>query len=101
MATSDFLPNSESENFLEEVKELREISKDLPYDFWVAMVGEMITKGLRPDLRKLVDGTRRRGQRSQKWLVNWVRQWTGEENRNGDLFEQIPLFVGWRDHARD
>uniref|UniRef100_A0A4W5LJK0 1-acylglycerol-3-phosphate O-acyltransferase n=1 Tax=Hucho hucho TaxID=62062 RepID=A0A4W5LJK0_9TELE len=26
---SDFLPNSESDNFLEEVKELREISKDL------------------------------------------------------------------------
>jgi acyl-[acyl-carrier-protein] desaturase len=25
---SDFLPNSESDNFLEEVKELREISKD-------------------------------------------------------------------------
>jgi acyl-[acyl-carrier-protein] desaturase len=29
---SDFLPNSESDNFLEE-EELREISKDLPYDF--------------------------------------------------------------------
>jgi acyl-[acyl-carrier-protein] desaturase len=27
MAPSDFLPNSESDNFLEEVKELREISK--------------------------------------------------------------------------
>ena len=30
---TDFLPNSESENFVEEVKELREIAKDLPYDF--------------------------------------------------------------------
>jgi hypothetical protein len=27
-----FLPNSESDNFLEEVKGIREISKDLPYD---------------------------------------------------------------------
>jgi acyl-[acyl-carrier-protein] desaturase len=34
---SDFLPNSESDTFLDEVKELREISKDLPYDFWVAI----------------------------------------------------------------
>ena len=45
---SDFLPNSESDNFLEEVKELREISKDLPYDFWVAMVGDMITEEALP-----------------------------------------------------
>ncbi len=34
---SDYLPNSESETFFEEVKELREIAKDLPYDFWVAL----------------------------------------------------------------
>ena len=45
---SDFLPNSEGDNFLEEVKELREISKDLPYDFWVAMVGDMITEEALP-----------------------------------------------------
>ena len=38
---SDFLPNSEDENFFEEVKELREIAKDLPYDFWVTLVGEI------------------------------------------------------------
>jgi acyl-[acyl-carrier-protein] desaturase len=37
----------ESDNFLEEVKELREI-KDLPYDFWVAMVGDMITEEALP-----------------------------------------------------
>jgi acyl-[acyl-carrier-protein] desaturase len=39
---SDFLPNSER-IISEEVKELREI-KILPYDFWVAMVGDMITE---------------------------------------------------------
>ena len=36
---TDLLPDSNQENFLEEVKELREISKDLPYDFWVTLVG--------------------------------------------------------------
>ena len=45
---SDFLPNSKSENFLEEVKELREISKDLPYDFWVTIVGDTITEEALP-----------------------------------------------------
>ena len=30
---TDLLPDSQSETFFEEVKELREIAKDLPYDF--------------------------------------------------------------------
>ena len=29
---TDFLPNSQQESFYDEVKELREIAKDLPYD---------------------------------------------------------------------
>ena len=37
---SDLLPNSEKETFFDEVKELREIAKDLPYDFWVVLVGD-------------------------------------------------------------
>ena len=41
---TDFLPNSQSENFYEEVRELREIAKDLPYDFWVTLVGDTITE---------------------------------------------------------
>ena len=32
---TDLLPNSQNESFFEEVKELREIAKDLTYDFWV------------------------------------------------------------------
>ena len=32
---SDLLPDSENETFFEDVTELREIAKELPYDFWV------------------------------------------------------------------
>jgi acyl-[acyl-carrier-protein] desaturase len=45
---TDLLPDSNNENFLEEVKELREISKDLPYDFWVTLVGDTITEEALP-----------------------------------------------------
>ena len=45
---TDFLPNSQEESFFEEVKELREIAKDLPYDFWVALVGDTITEEALP-----------------------------------------------------
>ena len=45
---SDLLPDSRNENFFEELKELREIAKDLPYDFWVVLVGDTITEEALP-----------------------------------------------------
>ena len=45
---SDFLPDAQSETFFEDIKELQEIAKDLPYDFWVAMVGDTITEEALP-----------------------------------------------------
>lgn len=32
---TDFLPDSGSETFYEDLRELRELAKDLPYDFWL------------------------------------------------------------------
>ena len=47
---TDFLPNSETTDdaFFEEVREIRELAKDLPYDFWVVLVGDMITEEALP-----------------------------------------------------
>lgn len=97
---SDFLPDSESDNFLEEVKELREISKDLPYDFWVAMVGDMITEEALPTYESWlmeVEGVDNLGR--DGWS-KWVRQWTGEENRHGDLLNKY-LYLSGRVNMRE
>ena len=85
---SDFLPNSEDENFFEEVKELREIAKDLPYDFWVTLVGDTITEEALPTYESWlmdVDGV---GQVENNGWSKWVRNWTSEENRHGDLLNK-------------
>ncbi len=97
---SDLLPNSESENFFEEVKELREIAKDLPYDFWVVLVGDTITEEALPTYEAWlmdvegVDNVERNG-----W-AKWVRQWTGEENRHGDLLNKY-LYLSGRVNMRE
>ena len=97
---SDFLPNSESETFFEEVKELRELAKDLPYDFWVAMVGDTITEEALPTYESWlmdvegVDNVERNG-----W-AKWVRQWTGEENRHGDMLNKY-LYLSGRVNMRE
>ena len=97
---SDFLPNSEGDNFFEEVKELREIAKELPYDFWVVLVGDTITEEALPTYESWlmdvegIDNVERNG-----WS-NWVRQWTGEENRHGDLLNKY-LYLSGRVNMRE
>lgn len=97
---SDLLPNSESENFLEEVKELREIAKDLPYDFWVVMVGDTITEEALPTYESWlmeVEGVKNLERNS--WS-KWIRQWTGEENRHGDVLNKY-LYLSGRVNMRE
>jgi acyl-[acyl-carrier-protein] desaturase len=97
---TDFLPNSESDTFFEEVLQLREIAKDLPYDFWVVMVGDTITEEALPTYESWlmqvegVDNVERNG-----W-AQWIRQWTGEENRHGDLLNKY-LYLSGRVNMRE
>jgi acyl-[acyl-carrier-protein] desaturase len=97
---ADFLPNSESDTFFDEVKELREIAKDLPYDFWVTLVGDTITEEALPTYETWlmdVDGVDNVGRNG--WS-KWIRQWTGEENRHGDLLNKY-LYLSGRVNMRE
>ncbi|WP_431243468.1 acyl-ACP desaturase [Flavobacterium sp. P21] len=99
---SDFLPNSEGENFFEEVKELREIAKELPYDFWVTLVGDTITEEALPTYESWlmdVEGVDQVENGGNGWS-KWIRQWTGEENRHGDLLNKY-LYLSGRVNMRE
>ncbi|MNQ10943.1 putative acyl-[acyl-carrier-protein] desaturase desA1 [Flavobacterium sp. ACN2] len=100
---SDFLPDSQGENFFEEVKELREIAKELPYDFWVTLVGDTITEEALPTYESWlmdVEGIdQQEGNQGNGW-AKWVKQWTGEENRHGDLLNKY-LYLSGRVNMRE
>lgn len=97
---SDFLPDSESENFYEEVKELREISKDMPYDFWVVLIGDMITEEALPTYESWLMDVEGVDQIDGNGWSKWVRQWTSEENRHGDLLNKY-LYLSGRVNMRE
>lgn len=94
---TDYLPNSQKESFFEEVKELRELAKELPYDFWVVLVGDTITEEALPTYESWlmdVDGVNQHeGGEGSPW-AKWVRQWTGEENRHGDVLNKYLYLSG-------
>ena len=91
---SDFLPDSESDTFFEEVKEIRELSKELPYDFWVVLVGDMITEEALPTYESWLMDVEGVGQIERNGWSKWVRQWTSEENRHGDVLNKYLYLSG-------
>ena len=99
---TDLLPDSQSESFYEDVKELREIAKDLPYDFWVVLVGDTITEEALPTYESWlmdVEGVNQVDNGGNGWS-KWVRSWTGEENRHGDVLNKY-LYLSGRINMRE
>lgn len=97
---ADLLPDSKSEAFFDEVKELREIAKELPYDFWVVLVGDMITEEALPTYESWLMDVEGIDQVESNGWSKWIRQWTGEENRHGDLLNKY-LYLSGRVNMRE
>ncbi|XP_047325937.1 stearoyl-[acyl-carrier-protein] 9-desaturase, chloroplastic-like [Impatiens glandulifera] len=94
---NDYLPDPASEGFDEQVKELRERAKGLPDDYFVVLVGDMITEEALPTYQTMLntlDGVRdETGASLTSWAV-WTRAWTAEENRHGDLLNKYLYLSG-------
>ena len=93
----DFLPDPASEGFMDEVKELRNRAQEIPDDYFVCLVGDMITEEALPTYQTMLntlDGVRDdTGASPTSWAV-WTRAWTAEENRHGDLLNKYLYLSG-------
>ncbi|SET29865.1 acyl-ACP desaturase [Hymenobacter actinosclerus] len=91
---SDFLPDSRQETFFDEVKLLRERASGLSYDLLAVLIGDTITEEALPNYEAWfheLDGLNR--DRDNGW-AQWIRGWTAEENRHGDLLNRYLYLTG-------
>jgi acyl-[acyl-carrier-protein] desaturase len=96
---ADLLPDSTTEDFERELKELRYQSKELPYDYLAVLIGDVITEEALPTYQGWlldVDGV---DQMEPNGWSKWVRMWTAEENRHGDLLNKY-LYLSGRVNMR-
>ncbi len=97
---TDFLPNSQKDSFINEVEEIRELSKELDDDFWVVLVGDTITEEALPTYESWlldIDGVQ---QHPDNGWAKWLRAWTAEENRHGDVLNKY-LYLSGRVNMRE
>jgi acyl-[acyl-carrier-protein] desaturase len=97
---SDFLPDSTNENFLLDVKLLQEAARELSYDYIAVLVGDTITEEALPTYESwlmTVEGVNQQDH-EQSW-TKWIRAWTAEENRHGDLLNKY-LYLSGRVNMR-
>ena len=97
---TDFLTNSQKDTFIDEIKEIQELSKDLSDDFWVVLVGDTITEEALPTYESWlldIDGI---SQQPDNGWAKWIRSWTAEENRHGDTLNKY-LYLSGRVNMRE
>ncbi|HEV7348723.1 acyl-ACP desaturase [Telluribacter sp.] len=100
---SDLLPDSTREDFFSEVKLLQESCRDLPYDYLAVLIGDTITEEALPTYESwLMDVVGIDQMNEPQGWAKWVRNWTAEENRHGDLLNKYLYLSGRVDmHAME
>ncbi|KAB1226891.1 Acyl-[acyl-carrier-protein] desaturase, chloroplastic [Morella rubra] len=94
------MPNPTSDGFLEQVKELRERSKEVLDDYFIVLVGGMITEEALPTYQARINGLEifcdQTGVDDTPWSI-WAKEWSAEENRHDDLLNRYLYLSGWVD----
>jgi len=92
---SDYLPDLTAEDWHEQIRSLRDQSQGLSDDVLVVLVGDMVTEEALPSyaiqLNLIAEDFK--GDSDVPW-AKWLRGWTAEENRHGDLLNAYLRLTG-------
>ena len=96
---ADFLPDSTQDNFFQGVRELQENARDISYDLMAVLIGDTITEEALPTYESWLTMVEGISKDENKGWMKWVRLWTAEENRHGDLLNKY-LYLSGRVNMR-
>ena len=92
---SDFLPDLTAEDWSEQLVQFRSTAQTLPDELLVVLVGNMVTEEALPSYAIRLEHVARDGTGTDDtpW-ARWLRGWTAEENRHGDLLNAYLRLTG-------
>ncbi len=91
---SDLLPDANDPEFYEQIKEIQALSKEMDYDLLTVLIGDTITEEALPSYESWLMNVEGVDQESRSGWAQWVRSWTAEENRHGDLLNKYLYLCG-------
>lgn len=97
---ADHLPDARDDSFFDEIREIQELSMEMSYDLFAVLIGDTITEEALPTYESwlmMVEGVDEEGKNG--WS-QWIRSWTAEENRHGDLLNKY-LYLSGRVNMRE
>lgn len=97
---SELLPDSHSPEFFEEITEIQQLAKEMDYDLWAVLIGGAITEEALPTYESWLMNVEGVDQEGNNGWSRWVRAWTAEENRHGDLLNKY-LYLSGRVNMRE
>ena len=92
---SDFLPDLAADDWAEQLMRFRETARCLPDDLLVVLVGNLVTEEALPNYSVSLEQIAHdpSGTTDTPW-AHWLRGWTAEENRHGDLLNTYLRLTG-------
>lgn len=97
---SDILPDSTNTNFHHEIDEIQSLARDLDNDLLTVLIGDTITEEALPTYEAWLMDIEGIDQHNNNGWSRWVRAWTAEENRHGDLLNKY-LYLSGRVNMRE
>ena len=97
---SDLLPDSREPGFFDQIEEIQALAKEMSYDLFAVLIGDTVTEEALPTYEAwLMDIEGIEAEDRNGWS-KWVRAWTAEENRHGDLLNKY-LYLSGRVNMRE
>ena len=92
---TDYLPDLEAENWREQVERFRKTAETISDDLLVVLVGDTVTEEALPSYSVSLNGLVKdeEGISPAPWAL-WLRGWTAEEKRHGDLLNAYLRLTG-------
>lgn len=97
---SDFLPDTTSDKFAEELREIQGQCREMEHDLFAVLIGDTITEEALPTYESWLMGLDGVDQYNHGGWTKWVRAWTAEENRHGDVLNKY-LYLSGRVNMRE
>jgi acyl-[acyl-carrier-protein] desaturase len=91
---AELLPLTSDSTFIADLNIIQEQAEGLSYDLLAVLVADTITEEALPTYETWLSGVTGIDQHNNNGWMRWIRSWTAEENRHGDVLNRYLYLCG-------